>query len=361
MTELEQLLTSLRSVGPVDSSSRFHLDQKRAREVLDQYRLPGPAYVVVKLVQALVGLGAEQISVRLRKQGVLLHGPGARLEQPEQLAHELASIQVAQDEPLDDLVIGLRSSLAQGFRLAACHLFDGSASWLTVVESGLAERFGPMRLGVRKGRPELKLHLSRSQPDRDQTAEIHRLLSRRFCWSPVPIKLDGRSLELPVTALPGLNPPFLLADQVWADKNGWVVPPRKIRLWYEPQLRVDRSQPVETLDTLLRVGQARQAWGYLALAPEGEGQLYVVRRGFLATPRPLTGGLWAVVRGEQLGTDISRISLRQDQRYQDLLDQLEKAQQDLALLALYHHQLGLRSGYAQVVKAWVLSRQDRGR
>lgn len=359
MSELHQLLESFRAVGEVDSSSRFALDAERAQKVLDQYRLPGPGFVAVKLVQGLVGLGANSLSLRLRPGELMIDAPGASLPDGVELAQELAALRVAGNDPVGDLVIGLRSSLGQGYSLAACSVRDGPRYWLVVLESGLVERFGPMRLSVRD-QPGLRIHLGRPSGKADfwhrfrpqaGLADEHRLVSKGFVHCPIPLELDGRKVNRALTP----NPQFCLGRQM-LEPGSLEAPSIRARLSYNPELTVARELSLDSIDTLVRVGPERGwAWLTLPLQLEGRGTLTVIRRGYLCPPKTVDlgpPGASAVVVADHLATDLSQISLREDAAFDQLVEQLRARFAWLTGQVLHHFGLLERGSRREAARQW---------
>ena len=358
MSELHSLLESFRAVGSDDSSSRFALDAERAQKVLDQYRLPGPGFVAVKLLQGLVGLQAQSLSLKLRPGELVVDAAGARLPEGVDLAEELAALRMAGNDPVGDLVIGLRSSLGQGYALAACSIRDGSRCWLVVLESGVVERFGPMRLAAR-GEAGLRVHLGRPSVQADLwrrfrpqmgLADEHRLVSQGFVHCPVALELDGRRVNRP---LPGGD--FCLARQM-LEPGDLEAPATGARLVYDPDLSVRREVELEKMDTMIRVGPARGwAWLSLPLQLEGKGTLTVIRRGYLCPPKTLdlgAPGASAVVVADHLATDLSQISLREDAAFSELVEGLRVRFARLTGQVLGHFGLLERGSRRELARQW---------
>ena len=179
---MKDLLESLSHPGDYPEAApegpgRFTIDSQRAVEQLGRLQLPTPHHYVLKLIQAAVASGAPAVAVQVGWRGVTVDfSPPQPLVLSELFHHLLAG-----PSALRHLAVGVNSALA-GARWVAVeqggrsHLFSPKASW--------EEPAGP--------RPGVRIRVNRYSLECCESS----LLVARCGWSPVPILLNDRSLEL---------------------------------------------------------------------------------------------------------------------------------------------------------------------
>lgn len=215
---LEDYLKQQLEGGRLHSSGQFTLDLAKARERLQCYRLPGPSFYLLKLVQAAVASDAPRVKIRLGTAETIVSFcavPDAGLGDVKALLDGLAAPFELTDGPLRHLVIGLGAALATE-----------------------PER---MRWLVRQGRNGLSLNFTGQQlkseqlhfdPSQDQQVRCTLYLRHRYRWwrfweaarrraedyhlladrcrhSPVPVGVNGREFEF------RWNYQALHADREW--------------------------------------------------------------------------------------------------------------------------------------------------
>jgi hypothetical protein len=193
---VHEYIDELGGEGQLDSSARFTMDPVAALRKYRSVLQASPALHVLKLIQAMVGLGATSIEVTNPASYVrlLCHLPGhspeiAGLEHPEAALPEA-------------LRIGLQLALAT--EPAALQLFYCSplGGWMRVVQGTPHPLPGqePTLFAVTMHREGQQLW-RRLFPD----ATLQKELSTRCAFATIPITLDGRRLNRPAFAkLPGL-------------------------------------------------------------------------------------------------------------------------------------------------------------
>ncbi len=186
-THIEELLEQ----GQKESSGRFTLDPRRARELLRQWQLAEPHHYVLSLVSALVGLGAKSIRVLASTEAVELRAEGVELNQ-ELLRHPLQALFQKESSPAErELAMGINAALGwEGARVrlsGSGWLGDYQASEFHLREDAGQDRSGAVLTVARRGDPKLETQALKS--------------AFRHC--PIPLWLGERQVSSPLPELPG--------------------------------------------------------------------------------------------------------------------------------------------------------------
>lgn len=345
---LESFLDSERQLGQLDSSGTFTLDAHRSRLKLAQFQLAKRSYWVLKLVQAAVGAGADQVEITLgRDVDWVRFEPNQKCELEQLIGH----IQQPEGRPgwLGDFATGINAVLSDQpravlvgspdwhLRLADGHLqvYPGTSSavpgWTVAVRS---------RGGV----------LAWVGGDSRRRAELAEAINTRCCYCPVPILLDHRVL------LRGeLNP-------------DWATHPRGLRgkelsrLFYLAQAhlgednRLARLRPTAAMpdggigvrhcDSLYFREAFSDLCAFLAvpLGLRGPGRVDFVQAGVVVDRHHLdlgVEGAQVVVDSPGLSVDLSHFQLVENAAYQALVARLCEEVRLLVEVASSHlHLLG---------------------
>lgn len=186
--EINSFLDELRGQG-VDSTGRFTLDPKRARELLQRFRLKDPGYCLLHLVSFLVGAGAPKIELGTSKS-LTLTAPGISLDEEWVRAPLSNLFGSRQRTHLTELAIGVHSALG----VEGTRLFIRSDRLETrwqgeEHDSKVLEFDSPAQI-------ELQI----KEPVKGSAIE---LLQEHFTHCPTPIFIDGEAVCAPTEIPPG--------------------------------------------------------------------------------------------------------------------------------------------------------------
>lgn len=204
--ELHQFLAQQNRAGAFDSKGEFTIDAGRAVEKLRRHRLLQRSDFLLKMIQAAVASGAENVEVALSYHSVRL---GFLVESNSPLGTASAVLPFM-DEPqnvtaraMHHLVVALTSAIGQPY---------DEVEWFTrnrqVTETLVIQR-DEARLRKAEGLTELpagavlyQLRLSRCQSrELEKTlrslTEDYTVLMRRCCLAPIDIWCDGRRILAP--------------------------------------------------------------------------------------------------------------------------------------------------------------------
>ncbi|MGE0491460.1 MAG: hypothetical protein AB7S38_19780 [Vulcanimicrobiota bacterium] len=369
MSELEQFLASARQ-GQTESSGVFSVDPVKARQKLALYQFTDPYIYVLRLVQAAVAAGADQVSVSSGQRSVEL-AFNSRFA-PESLEQLLT---LAGAGP-PHLAAGLYGAL--NARASRIILSSGSARLSLTAGGGQFSQTEPVEgthVTIRRKAPGFFW-----KSDRESA-----LVRERCCYAALPILCNGKIVNRAYLGLPGNDPDlregerwflgepltdytqrelFLIAEEfrpdlvtapwqpTWGasmeaiDGLDWRTT-KELRRNHSQSARRSRSKaadkcfarcprlgtrrsrslvlPSETEETRAHLRPC-----HLALATrrdsQGDSQLVVVRDGvalntvFNAFPSP---GALAVVSGRALKTDAGGMAVIEDRNYTSLCQYLE--------------------------------------
>ena len=186
--EFGSFLEGLRGQG-VDSSGRFTLDPKRARELLQRFQLKAPGYCLLHLVSFMVGAGLPTIRVAGEKN-LLIQAPGLRLDE-EWVRAPLSNLFGSRRKAhLTELAIGVHTTLG----------VEGTHLWIRGAELETHWWGDEHESGSRGGRTDAEFELKLAEPVKRAGLE---LLREHFRASPVPIEIDGEPICAPMEIPPG--------------------------------------------------------------------------------------------------------------------------------------------------------------
>lgn len=262
----------------MDSSGRFTIDWSRAQVKLGRFQLAHPAGYLLKLVQAGVRLQASQIRIEVKRDRVRLEFFEVDLGCSE--VFELFSRPLSEDsqDALGLLGAGLNAAPA-----SEIEFYDHPR--------GQGVRLGqePESLEVEPGGSACSLVITRPATAAQRAAE-HEALSTRLTFSPVPVYLDTRQLNLRseapfYQAFPrpdeSLVEPGLLLGEVLGPGQGLGLVAGRPALVFEGHTR--HRTETRSPDVFLRLVEVDEAGvGSTVVIPfalSGPSQVYLVQYG----------------------------------------------------------------------------------
>jgi tetratricopeptide (TPR) repeat protein len=302
---LESLLETFRQDG-IDSEGHFTLNPIRARELLEQFQLPEPAYYVLHIVSFLIGAGAKQLDILSTRSQLRFEATGIELDH-QTIASPFSVLLKGQAEPhLAELALGLNIILGQkGGRATLRH-----DKWRA--------RYSPDTIEVEESRPAPTFNLickprcCQNGPDREL-----QLIDLAFRWSPIPIKLNGLSLPDPR----GKETTNGLQILLWNPEQPLLVSP-------EASNRL--TKPIQApFSALIQVGKLRPEFRIVCLGRE--------------YPRPLPWSYilpnWRLditVASDRFKKDLSQQDILENELFSNLLSSLRNQLEAATQLLLSH-------------------------
>lgn len=296
MSELQKYIAEQTSEGgaQLESSGRFTVDFRKAREKLAKFQLARPSDYVLKLMQAAVLAGCREVQISLRNE-LVVQLPGWSKSDLQQVAEGLCN-PLGSDSftPAGCLLIALNAALAQGGK---GYLFltdeEGQSKALTVDAHDM--KLEPLTTRHKGPYMEIRLDL----PKRDRGAEMEALRTR--CrYLPLPILVDGA--VLPGGGFPPYKPrrhlQHLEGDYVLAE---WRPAAAEHRL---------DLPPADTLAPLTRRldGANSDRWLTMRAALEDTAEIHLVQAGVWVDTKTVEApvpGLQAVLSVDELKTDLT--------------------------------------------------------
>lgn len=367
--ELDSLLRARRAEGRWESSGQFTIDLGQARQKLARYQLEQPAYYLQKILQGLVGLSPGSIVVRLGRRDILLEAGPVSPGVLDTLRPALADPTGAEDW-VRDLAVGLMTSSSAGISEAEVTGYaDGSGSILRISQEVTQERLDPVpessRLYVRLERGEPQSLVERMFGWAGWSDE-HHILSKAFTYTPVPVTLDGRSLQAPELGAPRGpscifgQPDFHLGERFVYDAElppggALAAPTLKERCsawehreggWARRPFAIQTRDDSFTANTLFvrRAGRGEHCLAMLAIRFDlmGEASIGFVQHGLLTDTVQLDlgcPGVTGICSAHGLDTDLSQFRLVRNRAFDERIELLRRHVQEL--VADCHHILDI--------------------
>lgn len=199
MSDLEQYLNSEAGQGLFQGVGEFQLSPREAMEKLGRFVLPEPGFWVLKMVQAAVATGAEQISFTFSKRKVEVRFPNVGSWEAEVILRETLSGGISCDLGRRHLAIGL---------LGAATGFTQKISWSCGSSFVSVDKEGPS-IEENTAAPEV-LIVTATRPRHSpvkpskftspvryllkQTAHEYKALIERCKTCPISLTVDGYEL-----------------------------------------------------------------------------------------------------------------------------------------------------------------------
>lgn len=228
---LQTFLDQARAGGTVDSSGKFSLDPVRARQLLGRFQLSSPAQYLLKLAQAALCARASRLSFRLGRDRTEVRFEGHEIElfdTYEVMDAFNRSTPLEDDSAMAHLTLGLNAAAAQG---PLSIVWTAWSTWrqerLTIDATGVHfEKLTSSPWDNPRGGYEIVVtHPGPAPPPRRREKKLafwqrlidsfapqtpvitrrareHALLTQRLSHFPIPVDLDGRSLQNPTLSEP---------------------------------------------------------------------------------------------------------------------------------------------------------------
>ena len=194
---LDQVISELREEGQHDSSGHFHIDFAARARKLAEHQSWEPALYLLQAVQAAVALKSPWLTIKLNRDLVEIGmaPPSGSLN-----LEALESGSAGESRYLGDLVKAAVAAGATGVSLTSdTEIWSWKDGTITYRPSP-----GPLRggfpgadtktLSIAVDHPKESL-LARLFPSK-RLAHVHQVLSTRCVLCPIPVRLDGRLLNL---------------------------------------------------------------------------------------------------------------------------------------------------------------------
>lgn len=201
-------LDQLKGEGAFDSSGTFTVGEKVALEKLGAFQLPRDSAWVLKIVQAAVCWGASEIDVKQGRNRTSFAFSGTGSLDLESVQYALTSTEPSSCDVVGHLVVGLRAVGFGQWRNFEFHVFDrkshrslqwdGESLSSRVEESRNKPKSCVVEIGVDFTVPSGRFGRSRATVEEAAKESVE--LSTKASVCPIPLKLDGRRLDV-------LNPP----------------------------------------------------------------------------------------------------------------------------------------------------------
>ena len=198
--EFSEFLARERTHGVLEQEAgEFQIDHLKAMKKQASFSLPEPGLWLVKMVQAAVASGAEEVKIRLLRRKVIVHFPNRAQWKAETLVEILYGNQPNQDKALFHLKSGL---------MAASENFTQTLEWCCGGQNArLSEHDCCLKDSPNDGLFRLEVSRPAStkvNPDRfnspirylfRKTAHEYKAVVDRCRVSPIPIWVDGLKLK----------------------------------------------------------------------------------------------------------------------------------------------------------------------
>jgi hypothetical protein len=336
--QVQDLLRQLRGGGELESAGQFTIDVEKATPKLERFLLSNPFHYGLKLVQAGVAAGAEEIHFQVGDRVVRVQLLGARIETVDvrQLFGYLLDVRGGRSSrAVRHLAVGINGMVSLGAATIRLECFDGEQRYRSVWKRGGQTTTDQFKL--RWKRPYVEVEMLRSGKDAATSLyqKLHSdvfglvnasrevlnreqatLVDRGFAC-PVPLRLNRRSLQRAYScSLSQDAPPHWYADMARLEvpmqddrASGLRLPP------FKPGLLPDPFTPDETLrlpeEPVLAVLMLGTLWG-------DQSQLLVVEDGVLLAQETLylgSPGLTAVMCGSLFTRDLTGLAVTRDEFY----------------------------------------------
>jgi len=303
---LQALLDNLREAG-VDSEGRFTLNPARARELLEQFQLPDPAYYVLHLMSFLVGSGARELKVSSSRSELRMEAPGASINK-ESLANPFSVLLRSGAEAYQaELALGLNAILGQ------------SGGRATLRYDRWTARYTPQSVEVEEAEqavPSMTIACSPRCSRQGKDRELE-LLRESFRWCPVPVRINGNLLPDPSSTYPAEGLQILLHN-----------PDFPVFCEPAPSNRITKTIQAP-FSALIRLGRFKSGFRIIFLGRE--------------YPRVLPWGFmlpgWQVdvtIASDRFKKDLSQQSILENELYTNLMTSLRVQLERASELLLTH-------------------------
>jgi hypothetical protein len=201
MQTLGRMIDDLKQEAEFDSTGRFSLDRRRAREKMRKFQLVEPHYYVLELIQAAVAGGATFIDIYQDADDFIITFDGRHYTR-EDLENLYSSLFVSQKdlslERFRELAIGINSAQALGPSFIRVSSGDYSGTVELLIRPGQEDAFVVAEEAVRGTRIHVREKVSWKVASRFLSRYVaskipseEKLVRERCLFSPVPVKING--------------------------------------------------------------------------------------------------------------------------------------------------------------------------
>lgn len=334
-SELEELLRAELAEGTTDSSGHFTISRDKALEKLAAFRLPSESAWVLKIVQAAVASGCQELDIRQTSYATEFHFKGDTGWTLDEVENEFYQVETSSKTDLEHLKQGLWCVSLNGMRPFTLVLPDSQESLLWTGDRMQRKSGSPMEDAVLtvshrtmvqgRGIPFLA-----GAEAAGRNAEIAQELARHAFTCSIPLRVDGRRLDaLQVCRVHGLGSASypIQIGFVRGDLPQLGVPPATLggfqrptdanalmEKLFQPQSNLPGEVSLMCLLTahLHQVKEGKkQVWKLL----EQENLIYWVRDGVVVdrTRTPIKGGAFSMgifASAEGLQADVTGFALQ---------------------------------------------------
>lgn len=198
MSELSEYLDQEKRDGISQESGVFNLNPAQAMQKLAQFALPEPGLWVVKLVQAAVAAGSDEVRIKFLRQKVIMAFKNSRQWDAEEILQMLLSGQIPKERELKHLQTGL---------LAATEGLTQDIAWSCgntrvfvddngprVIQAEASEDFQLVVTRAKKAKVKPSTFGSPIRYLFRKTAHEYKALVDRCRVCPIPVRVDGYQL-----------------------------------------------------------------------------------------------------------------------------------------------------------------------
>jgi hypothetical protein len=190
MTDLASFLKSCEQSGRLDSEGAFTLGAQARLEGIQQAVSAEPGNFALKILQGLVGSGAQRINCQITRSEFKFEAVGC--QHPRQGLLSRFSTDIGdQRDPTDDLAYGVLGALGVGLWEVDWQLSGG--------ESVVMRKDGSQTMAASNDDEQTVFRFKFQNPWFTQSTKVRasaqHLLGSRCVYSPVPVTIDSRQLE----------------------------------------------------------------------------------------------------------------------------------------------------------------------
>lgn len=198
MSALEDFLQEKAQAGESLGTSAFTLNALKAREKLSRFALPEPGLWIVKMVQAAVAAGADEVRITFLRRKVEIEFANASHWEAEDILRYVSGGALPEERGLAHLVFGLSAS---AFGPEEQIAWSCGRYQIKLTEDGVEKLVNPdtskLKVVVTRARKRYSLSESLSFPARyvmKQIAYEYKALIDRCIHCPIPLNIDGHHM-----------------------------------------------------------------------------------------------------------------------------------------------------------------------
>ncbi len=337
----------------LESSGKFSVDFLKARDKLEQFRLPSPAHYLLKVVQAAVLSGAPEVRIEVHAQATV-----ARFCPQDEQLQQFSSVTEGLGNPLEVANPALRS-LCQALLGAMLNRHEAVCWRVNHPQGSDVLRLGATGNSTEcwryRARPPVEGLLTQFRPPnwrfwisaRDR-AEEGLLLQQKGGFCPIPLRFDGLGMQNYWPQIPAGRGehPFFLYQMFWPGSDFGIKPPALASFFREgPRWvwRVVHWHPGGVMFSPAAIGQTcfffevqdRESWGEVvgcrAAAAvdsrfEPEATCIFVDHGVALEPVRLDlglPGLWLILPRGNLDLDLSGFRIIENEKLRARIDDMK--------------------------------------